>query len=168
MNHYHIESENPEHHWNLLKVDNEIVLDLGCGFHLLEDGWKTTPEYFLDKGAKKIIGVDMNFEDIFKLRKMFPAHSFFCDSIDSIEKINSYINDTGTTSLKMDIEGYEELFILSTNNFDNLKYVAIETHSKTLLARTITKLQDLNFKIDTLCTFYPEVYDVCNLVYAHR
>lgn len=28
VKHHHIESENPDHHWNFLKADGEVVLDL--------------------------------------------------------------------------------------------------------------------------------------------
>lgn len=168
ISHHYIASENPEDHWHLLQVNNEIVLDLGCGYHLIEQGWMTTPEYFLSKGAKKIIGVDPNSEDIKKLSVSYASHNFYEDSINSVNKLNTYINNNNITSLKMDIEGDEKYFLDSQSNFDSLKYVAIETHNRDLLNQTIYKLIDLQFKITTVCTFYPRVYNVCNLIYAHR
>ncbi len=166
--HHYIASENPEDHWHLLQVKDETVLDLGCGYHLIEQGWMTTPEYFLSKGAKKIIGVDTNSEDIQQLLISHPNHNFYKDSVNSVDKLNNYINNNNITSLKMDIEGDEKYFLDSQSNFDSLKYVAIETHNRTLLNQTIYKLINLQFKITTICTFYPRVYDVCNLIYAHR
>ena len=50
----------------------------------------------------------------------------------------------------------------------NVKHHYIESHSREILNNVINKLISLNFTIDTVCTFYPRVYDVCNLVYAHR
>lgn len=168
VKHHFIESENPEHHWHLLPVKNEIVLDLGCGFHLLEPGWLTTPDFFKTKGAKKVVGVDPHNDDIIQFRQMLPNDEFYHDCIDTVEKLNYYINDYDITSLKMDIEGHETCFINSTNTYPKLKHVAIETHNKELLNQIIVKLLDLNFTIDTVCTFYPRVFDICNLVYASR
>jgi hypothetical protein len=168
INHHYIESENPNHHWHLLEVKDEIVLDLGCGFHLIENGWETTPEYFLNKGAKKIIGVDPERSDIEKFKTMLPEHDFYCDSITSVNQLDYYINSNNITSLKMDIEGYETCFIHSTDTYPTLKHVAIESHSKDILNNIINKLLILGFTIDTVCTFYPRVHDICNLVYASR
>jgi len=168
IKHKHIKSENPEDHWDLLTVENQIVLDLGCGFHMIEEGWQSTPEYFINKKAKKIIGVDAADKDIRKLKSLFHKHDFYHDIIDSVDKINNYIINNNITSLKMDIEGEEVHFINSENEFPTLKYVAIESHNKNLLNSLIVKLNNLKFNIDTVCTFYPRVYNICNLVYASR
>lgn len=168
INHHYIESENPEHHWHLLEVKDQVVLDLGCGFYLLESGWNSTPEYFINKGAKSVIGIDPECSDIRSLQQKLPNNTFICDMVDSTEKINRYINDYKITSLKMDIEGYEKYFLESKDNFETLKHVAIESHDKKLLNDLIVKLLDLNFKITTVCTFYPRAYNICNLIYANR
>lgn len=168
VNHHYIESENPNHHWHLLPVKDETVLDLGCGFHLLESGWETTPEFFKNRGAKKVIGVDPHGDDIEKFKQLLSQDLFFNDCINTTERLNHYINTYDITSLKMDIEGHETCFLDSTENYPKLKHVAIETHSKDLLNRTVTKLIDLNFTISTICTFYPRVFNICNLVYASR
>jgi hypothetical protein len=168
VKHHYIESENPEHHWHLVKTQDENILDLGCGFHMIEPGWETTPEYFINRGAKKIIGVDPSSGDILKFKSLYPEQDFYCDAIDSVQKLDDYINNNNITSLKMDIEGYEVKFIESLNSYTSLKYVAIETHSKKILNDMIKKLISLNFNIDTVCTFYPRVYNICNLIYASR
>lgn len=168
INHKYIESEHPDHHWNLLHVKDQIVADLGCGFHLMEPSWDTTPGYFLKKGAKKVIGVDPEYKDIQYFKNTYPTSDFYCDLINSTEKIENYIINNNVSSLKMDIEGSELFFLNSIKKFECLKYVAIETHDKSILNLFLIKLLDLNFKIDTICTFYPRVYNVCNLIYAHR
>jgi uncharacterized protein (UPF0128 family) len=168
IKHHYIESEHPDHHWNFLEVKDQIVLDLGCGFHLIESGWETTPAYFINKGANKLIGVDTEYYDIETLKATYPEHEFYCEIIDTVEKLNYYINDKGVTSLKMDIEGEEVKFIDSLSNYPTLKYVAIESHSKEILNNLIKKLISLGFTIDIVCTFYPRVYEICNLVYASR
>jgi hypothetical protein len=167
-NHHYIESENPEHHWHLTKIKDETILDLGCGFYMIQPGWENTPEYFINRGAKKVIGIDPTNNDIIKLKSLYPKHDFYCDKIDTIEKLDYYINNNNITSLKMDIEGHETKFIESTNDYMSLKHVAIETHSRQILNNMIKKLLKLNFKINTVCTFYPEAYNICNLIYASR
>jgi hypothetical protein len=84
------------------------------------------------------------------------------------KNLNYYINNNNITSLKMDIEGSEVVFINSNDTYPTLKHVAIETHSKEILNNMIKKLLELGFEIDTICTFYPRVYDICNLIYASR
>ena len=168
IKHHYIESEHPDHHWHLLKTNNETVLDLGCGFHLMEPGWETTPGYFINKGAKKVIGIDPENNDIIQFGSLYPNHEFYTDLIDSIDKLNYFINNYNVTSLKMDIEGAEVVFIESNDTYPTLKHVAIETHSKEILNNMIKKLLELGFEIDTVCTFYPRVYDICNLIYASR
>jgi len=170
MKSIHIESENPEHHWNHLDVDGEIVLDLGCGKHLVEDDWLTTPEYFLSKGATFLIGVDPHEEDIkwYQANVAQQKSGFFVDFIDSARKIETYINHNGITSLKMDIEWKEEFFMKTTSNFPSLKHIAVETHSRELFHDMIFKLLDLGFDIDYIGTFYPRVFKICNMIYATR
>lgn len=168
VKHHYIESEHPNHHWHLLPVTDEVVLDLGCGFHLIEPGWETTPEYFLNKGAKKIVGVDPEHSDIERFKTLLPEHDFYCAAITNTNELDYYIDKHNVTSLKMDIEGYETCFINSENTYPTLKHVAIESHSKDILNGIITKLLELGFTIDTVCTFYPRVFDICNLVYASR
>lgn len=168
IRYHYIESENPEHHWNFLKVENEIVLDLGCGLHLIEGDWLSTPQYFLQKGAKKVVGVDIEFNDINHFKNILPGQDFYCDQVNSVEKLDHYINDNKITALKMDIEGDEVCFLNSISDFPTLKYIAIETHNRELMHQVSQKLLHLNFNINILCTFYPRVFDVCNLIYASR
>lgn len=168
VNHHYIQSENPEHHWHLLNVKDAIVADIGCGLHMIQKEWDTTPEFFIKNGAKKIIGVDSNCKDIDFFKTKLPKHDFYCDSIDSLSKLEFYIDELNVTSLKLDIEGHEQLLLSSNKTFDSLKNVAIETHSRTLLNQMILKLIDLQFNIETVCTFYPEAFSICNLVYASK
>jgi hypothetical protein len=166
VKHDHVLSEKPDDHWSLLPVQNEIVLDLGCGLHMNPS--ESTPEYFIKKQAKGIVGVDPDRDSIRILKELWPKHYFYCDIIDSSDKIDHYINTTKASCLKMDIEGDEIHFINSNSDFSNLKHVAIESHSKELLNSLVKKLHKLNFYINTICTFYPRVYNTCNLIYASR
>lgn len=168
MIHHKIESENPNHHWSYLKVENEKVLDLGCGKHFIDPGWLTTPEYFLSKGANFVIGIDSEGNDINWFNENIKNGYFITDTIDSIEKLDKYINENQITSLKMDIEGAEIHFINSNEQYSSLKHIAVETHSRALFHDMLIKLIKLNFEIEVICTFYPRVYDICNLIFASR
>jgi hypothetical protein len=74
----------------------------------------------------------------------------------------------GSISCLVSMRGPETFFIDSTSDYPTLKHVAIETHNKNILNEMIKKLLNLGFEIDTICTFYPRVYDICNLIYANR
>ena len=75
-----VESENPLEHWNDIKsVEGKVVLDLGCGW--LFQPFESTPQYFINRGAKKIIGVDAACGEIEKLNETFPDHTFVCKTI---------------------------------------------------------------------------------------
>lgn len=168
---YHkIESEHPEHHWSFLEVKGQRVLDLGCGKHMMESSWETTPHYFLNKGANFVVGVDPFASDIAWFNQIIPSERgiFFVDTIDTTSKVEEYINNYQITSLKMDIEGAETTFLSSTNTFPTLKHVAIETHNRYLFHDSLFKLLDMGFKVTTVATFYPRVYDICNLIFASR
>jgi hypothetical protein len=101
IKHHYIESEHPDHHWHLLKTNNETVLDLGCGFHLMEPGWETTPGYFINKGAKKVIGIDPENNDIIQFGSLYPDHEFYTDLIDSVDKLNYFINNYQNLALSL-------------------------------------------------------------------
>ena len=107
----------------------------------------------------------MDTEDF---KNKLPHHDFHHDAINSVDKLDFYINTNQVTSLKMDIEGYETCFINSNDQYATLKHVAIETHSRSLMNQMVNRLLELNFKIDVLCTFYPRVFEICNLIYATR
>ena len=170
MKYVYITSENPKHHWNYLAVKNEIVLDLGCGKHLNELGWLSTPEFFLSKGAKYVIGIDPHQKDIdwYGQHLDTTKSEFIKDCILNAPQLEHYFDLFKPTSVKMDIEGYEQHFIGSTHTFTSLKHIAIETHSRELFHDTLFKLLFLNFNITHICTFYPRVYDICNVIYATR
>jgi len=164
---HYIADENPENHWCFLPVDNEVVLDLGCSKHLVEDNWLTTPEYFWEKGAISVTGVDPHEEDI-KWYQQEAEGNFIVDYIDSPQKVSYYVDSFNVTSMKMDIEWKEEHFVNCTSDFPTLKYVAIETHSRDLFHDVLFKLLDLGFQPTHLCHFYPRVAKICNVIFASR
>lgn len=164
----HVESENPLHHWDWLNVKDQVVLDLGCGFHFIEDGWDTTPDFFLNKGAKKIIGVDPHIEDIEHFRSRLPDSEFVKDCVLSAEHLNQYLLNPEVQAVKMDIEGHERHLLETDETYQNIRNFAIETHNRNLFHDVMMKLIDCGFKITHVGTFYPRVYNECNLIFATR
>jgi hypothetical protein len=165
---FKVESEDPNHHWDYLVVKDQVVLDLGCGKHFLEEGMQTTPEFFIGKGAKKIIGVDPHIDDIRYFQEKLPESLFIKDCILSADHLDSYMNNYDVTAVKMDIEGHERHLVESLSEYQNIKHMAIETHSRDLFHDVMMRLLELGFNITHVATFYPRVYDVCNLIFASR
>jgi hypothetical protein len=126
---FKVESEDPNHHWDYLVVKDQVVLDLGCGKHFLEEGMQTTPEFFIGKGAKKIIGVDPHIDDIRYFQEKLPESLFIKDCILSADHLDSYMNNYDVTAVKMDIEGHEKV-LLDLNVVPELSKCTIlaETH----------------------------------------
>jgi hypothetical protein len=137
----YVESENPLHHWNWLNVKDQVVLDLGCGFHFIQDGWDTTPEFFLKKGASKIIGLDPHLDDIEHFKQILPESEFIKDCVLSAEHLNQYLLNPEVQAVKMDIEGaeYEALpEILSRGVRPTM--ISMEIHSNHISGKTLVDL----------------------------
>ena len=94
-----IVSEEPSIHWWFLNVKDKIVLDLGCGLFCSR---VSTPDYFIENNAKKVIGVDLgggNFN--------FTYHQM---RVDSTEKLQFLLDKYKPEVIKCDIEGAEVYF----------------------------------------------------------
>lgn len=166
-------TENPNHHWGMLPIYGENVLDLGCGSDPYSRECLTTPEYFYQQHPKNLICVDISVEEISKYRLFNIAKKnnvgFYQDDISSIETLKYYLSKYNITAMKMDIEGGEQcLMSLNVNDVTMLKYIAVETHSRILFHDILFKLIELQFNIMLIGTFYPRVYHICNLIYAKK
>ena len=132
-----IKSENPKDHWKHLKCFNERVLDLGCAYNDV-DAENTrqnklgTPHYIINQAPSFYAGVDSYCSDIDQLKLEFSAQNenvkFYCDSINSVKKLEDYIKQTEPTIIKSDIEG-AETFFLGIESMPSVLQMAIELHS---------------------------------------
>jgi cyclopropane fatty-acyl-phospholipid synthase-like methyltransferase len=101
-----VNSENPLEHWSDIEdLNNKVVLDLGCGW--IDHGHASTPEYFISRGASKVIGVDISDNEIQKLKEIYPEHTFILRMIDSANDFTDLISTYKPDFIKMDIEGAE-------------------------------------------------------------
>ena len=119
----YITSEEPINHWGFIDFKDKIVLDLGCGkFH----SSISTYEWFLQNGAKQVIGVDLGNETSENINFIYSG-----GSIDSKERLLNLINEYNPQIIKCDIEG-AEIHFEDINNLNTVKEFAIEYHSADL------------------------------------
>lgn len=150
-----LDNENSAKHWEFIDVNNKIVLDLGCGrwnkVERVEDSWLTTPEHFIVNGAKKVIGVDIDNEEIEWFK-----HKFTCDNryefvlkyINSSEDLLSLYNTHNPDCVKVDIETGERFLLnLDKDQFRRIEQYYIETHGNDLYHYCLDKLVSYNYHI---------------------
>lgn len=148
-----VNSENPLEHWSdITNVQDKVVLDLGCGW-LFQD-FQSTPEYFLSRGATKVVGVDVSCTEIEKLKEIYPTHEFVCKGIMTKEDMIELLETHRPQVIKMDIEGYESVLNnMTADHFASVEEIAIEYHNpecKEILER---KLPEFGFDIFAINQF---------------
>jgi hypothetical protein len=153
MNTKIVNSEDPKEHWNdIKKVDGMIVMDLGCGW--LFQPHESTPEYFINRGAKLVVGIDAAGGEIQQLTEKYPDHIFICKDIstknDLCELFDEYMPDV----VKMDIEGYESLIDeMDASHFISIQELAIEYHNPICKEILDRKLPEFGFTITNVNQF---------------
>jgi hypothetical protein len=148
-----VNSENPNEHWNDIEnVEGKTVLDLGCGW--LFQPFDATPEYFIKRGAKKVIGVDAAGGEIQQLNDLYPEHTFICKTILEFEDLSNLIKEYRPGLIKMDIEGYEHhMKDITAEQFQSVEEIAVEYHNPECKKVLEDKLTELGFDIFALNQF---------------
>jgi predicted RNA methylase len=148
-----VESENPIEHWNDIEsVEGKVVLDLGCGW--LFQPFESTPEYFIKRGAKKVIGVDASCGEIAKLNETFVDHNFICKTILEFDDLAGLIVENEPQLIKMDIEGYEHhMKNITAEQFKSVEEIAVEYHNPECKKILEDKLTELGFEIFAINQF---------------
>jgi formylmethanofuran dehydrogenase subunit A len=163
-----IKNEDPRNAWpeEYIRVKDKVVLDLGCGFFGLTNTFKSgtmqwaniklpdmisTSEYFLNLGAKMVIGVDSNSSDIEYLINTIGNTNrslFFGEEIRSPQKIEELINKYNIEIIKSDIEGQESnLLGMNDNVFKSIKEYYVETHTSSVHEEFLKKFNIFNYNI---------------------
>lgn len=152
-----INTEEPDVHWGFLDIKDKIVLDLGCG-----KWWSSisTAEWFLNEGAKQVIGVDLSPMSIDRYNFIMKA-----ERIDSSEQLQTLIDEYNPDIIKCDIEGAESYF----DNIDSLpekvKQFAVEYHdnnTKLICEKAIKRWNFENVEIYSLLGYGTERIGVIN------
>ena len=148
-----VHSENPIEHWSdISDVQDKIVMDLGCGW--LFQPFQSTPEYFISRGAKSLIGVEADGGEVQKLKGLYPNHTFICKTIlsetDLIELFETYRPEV----IKMDIEGYESVIDRMTiEQWSSIEEIGVEYHNPTCKEILERKLTEFGFEITSINNF---------------
>jgi hypothetical protein len=146
-----ITSENPENHWRFLNVKGKRVLDMGCSFwdSSFNEGWLSSAEYFISKGAIELIGFDSAMQDIEKYERLYgndDRYNIFFLHMDSEEKMRHVLSQYKSQVIKCDIEGAEIFFDNITD--DEIWFVdeiAIEYHNEPTKEMCERKLTEWGF-----------------------
>lgn len=148
-----VHSENPIEHWSDIQfVEGKIVMDLGCGW-LFQDH-ESTPEYFINRGASVLIGVDAAGGEIVELQQKYPNHIFVCKTITAKEDLIELFDKYQPQVLKMDIEGYESLIDqMDKHHFKSIEEIAIEYHNTTCKTILDNKLIEFGYEITSVNQF---------------
>lgn len=129
----YITSENPSDHWRFLDVKYKVVMDMGCSFwdSTWHDDWLSSTEYFVDKGAKKVVGFDEAQHDIDKYHQLYNGderYDIFKLRLDDPITLQRLLNIHKPQVIKCDIEGAEINF-LHIDNLEGVEQIAIEYHN---------------------------------------
>jgi len=160
-----ITSEDASIHWKHLDVAGKVVLDLGCGLWDANDPRESSPIYFKNEGAKRIIGVDSNEKDINTLKKYFDecfpndGSEFFVKEITTTDDLLHFLSSNQVESIKCDIEGFESvMFNLDKSQVKNIINIAVEYHNRELFLGLVKTLKKWGFKIidHSLFTYAPQ------------
>jgi hypothetical protein len=149
MKEFNIESEDPAVHWPGMNITGKNILDLGCGRWGETDQSKMTPIYFLNQGAKSVVGVDACINEINYFNSLnLPNTTFIFKGIEDAPTVISLIQKYKIDTIKCDIEG-RETFILDLKKEDitNISTLYIEYHGDHIKHALVPKLIELGFTI---------------------
>jgi hypothetical protein len=148
-----VHSENPIEHWSDIQIlQDKTVLDLGCGW--LFQPHESTPEYFINRGASKVVGVDVACSEIEQLKEKYPDHIFVCKAVTSVEDLLELISEYQPSLIKMDIEGHEShMQYITPEQFSCVEEIAVEYHNPECKRILTEKLEEFGFEIFALNQF---------------
>lgn len=137
--------------WGKVDYKGKVILDVGCD-------WGSTTDFFLQKGAKLVVGVDINKEWIKKFKEFRKKYnlSCYCVRIDMSDfKVWEYLIDLFEPDVvKSDCEGAEEfLFQISDEVFSTVPEYIIEYHTKEICSIIKNKCELCGYKIIDINTW---------------
>lgn len=162
-----INSEHPEDHWGFLPIEGETILDLGCG---INSDFTPTPVHWIQKGAKKVYGVDPSpqsyewFKTNFNIKNFIPI----MDYVDRTEKFEMYFNVVKPSVVKIDVEG-SEIFMnaIKPEFLEGVRHIGIEYHNLACLLSCEMLLQQNGYEL-TYYKFEHLDIDHQGVLHAHK
>lgn len=153
---YNIKSEDSTDHWLYFNIDNENVLDLGCGRWYTTNYDELSPIFFAKK-ATTVVGVDCNKDDIDFYKERTKGNlkfTFVHQCINDINQVKELLTLYNITALKCDIEGAEKVLLdLTTEDLKQIDELAIEFHSEELKQDFTNKVVEWGFNMKVKATF---------------
>lgn len=153
-----IKNEEPDEHWRMVHPEDKVVLDLGCGKFYSSI---STAEWFVNKGAKSVIGIDLS--DIKYKNERLTTHVI---RINSTQILQDLIDNYQPELIKCDIEGAEIYFggikSIPANEF------AVEYHDETTKALMERVIKDWGFENIEYYTLLGITIDRIGVIYAWR
>lgn len=159
--------ESPEQHWHFLPITGRKVLDLGCG---INSEHTPTPIYWLNKGAREVIGVDSSIDSYnwFKINLYVPNFVPHLEMIDHISKFEMYLSHYRPETVKMDIEGSEILLgSLKREYLDSVKDIAIEYHNLACKLTCQNMLKEYGYEVEFYKFDHLDI-DFQGVIYGHK
>ena len=147
--------ENPDLHWEFIKCDGVVAVDLGCGrwekVEFRDQKWRTTPEYLIHKGASHVYAYDINAKEIewFK-ENVTPKMNVtpVCEGVRSVADVRRIYASRQPKMVKCDIErGEVHILELTDEEFLSVDFYAVETHTDKLFASFRDRFIKLGYKI---------------------
>lgn len=144
-----IESEAPSEHWRFLPIEDQVVVDLGCGINNTEH--IPTPIYWIQKKAKLVVGVDPSEQSYQWYKQNLNIKNFInvMDYVDRLEKFELYLGYYKPSVLKIDIEG-SELYLngLNPEYLSGIRHIGIEYHNFSCLVSCERLLRDNGYTLE--------------------
>ena len=164
----YIKTENPEEHWGFLPIDDETILDLGCGINNNE--YVPTPMYWVQNKAKMVYGVDPGQESYTWFKQNFKVKNFIniMDWVDRTEKFDLYMTAVKPTVMKIDVEG-SEIFLnaIKPSSLDGIRHIGIEYHSLSCLLSCEHLLRDNGYELEYYKFDHLDI-DYQGVLHAHK
>ena len=154
-----INSEEPKEHWSFLNPKGKIVLDLGCGKFYSSI---STAQWFLDEGATKVIGVDINKEPI-EDERFVP----YAKAVSSKKDLEDFLYHTPEI-IKCDIEGAEKYFEDIHSLPSSVRQFAVEYHDAETKRICESQLEKWGFKHIELYQLFNENTDRIGVYHAWK
>jgi len=170
-----LDNENSAEHWKFINVKNKIVLDLGCGrwnkVERVDDSWLTTPEHFIFNGATKVIGVDIDHEEISWFKNKYQndlRYEFILKSINSENDIKFLYDTYKPNCVKFDIESNEKfLFKMNESDICSIEEYYIETHGQDMYEYFINTLPSFKYHINEQIDLI-HTSGLCKVIFASK
>jgi hypothetical protein len=162
---WNIEMEDAVNSLKYYNPKGHNVLDLGCGRWGVTDPNSFTPIFAMNRGAKSVIGVDIDVREEVFFTQWFKDNNpdfptkFYTNKINEPNQVRALIKEHDITFIKSDIEEYE-IYAFSSFTKEDLKNVDVfvmEYHTLAIKELFIQKFKEWGYTITAHGNTYPHM-----------